>query len=274
VAQAARFSQVCRVFAPVYPQLTLASITNTTAITLAAAMNAYDGVATAWASYLAHYNKGRGVVLIGHSQGAFVLSMLVRSKIENDAAVRGRLVSAILLGGNITVPVGGSVGGTFSKIPACASATQTGCVVAYSTFDTTPPADAVFGRVTSVLNLFAGLPKGPLQVLCVNPAAPGGGTGELQPYVPTTGLSLLVGQTVATPAAKTPFVGYPGQYTGHCMTADGATWLQVDTVGRGTSRLAAALPSLSPTWGLHAADVNIALGNLVALVGSEAAAFR
>jgi hypothetical protein len=30
----------------------------------------------------------------------------------------------------------------------------------------------------------------------------------------------------------------------------------------------------SPTWGLHLVDVNIALGSLVALVGTQAAAFR
>jgi len=30
----------------------------------------------------------------------------------------------------------------------------------------------------------------------------------------------------------------------------------------------------SPTWGLHLVDVNIALGNLVALVGSQSAAYR
>jgi hypothetical protein len=273
VAQAARFSQVCRVYAPVYPQLTQWVLTSPASITLASALKAYNGVATAWASYLAHYNDGRGVVLIGHSQGAFTLSMLVRQKIENDPAVLERLVSALLLGGNVTVPVGKAVGGTFSKVPACASASQTGCVVAYSTFDRTPPADAVFGRVTSVLNVFAGINKGSLQVLCVNPAAPSGGTAELDPYIPTTGLSLLVGQAVKPPTAATPFVGYPGQYTAHCETADGATWLQVDAVG-GSNLLKSALPSMNPTWGLHAADVNIALGNLVNLVGAEAAAFR
>ena len=272
VAQAARFSQVCRVFAPVYPQLTLSVLSEPSAMSLTAALKAYDGVAAAWDAYLAHYNGGRGVVLIGHSQGAFTLSMLIRGKIEGDPAVLGRLVSAILLGGNVTVPVGKTVGGTFSNVPACSSASQTGCVVAYSTFDTTPPADALFGRVTSVLNLFAGLPKGPLQVLCVNPAAPGGGTGELKPYIPSTGLALLMGQAVKTPAVKTAFIGYPGQYAAHCMNADGASWLQVDATGG--SSLLTALPSMSPTWGLHAADVNIALGNLVELVGSEAAAFR
>jgi hypothetical protein len=33
-------------------------------------------------------------------------------------------------------------------------------------------------------------------------------------------------------------------------------------------------PTLGPTWGLHLVDVNIALGDLVALVRAEAAAYR
>jgi len=32
-------------------------------------------------------------------------------------------------------------------------------------------------------------------------------------------------------------------------------------------------PSPDPTWGLHLLDANIALGNLIALVRSEAAAY-
>jgi pimeloyl-ACP methyl ester carboxylesterase len=271
-AQAARFSQVCNVYAPVYPQLTLAALNNPGGITLTASLHAYNRVADAWSAYLAHYNHGRGVVLIGHSQGAFVLSALIKNRIDSDPAVRSLLVSAILLGGNIEVPVGKAVGGTFSNVPACASSTQTGCVIAYSTFDSTPPANAVFGRTNSILNLFSGLPNIPLQVLCVNPAAPSGGSAMLRPYVPTTGLSLLTGEAVPPPAAKTPFVGYTGQYSARCETADGATWLQVDQIG-GSGSFRAALPSLNPSWGLHVADVNIALGNLVDLVRSESAVF-
>ncbi|MGZ6314616.1 MAG: DUF3089 domain-containing protein [Candidatus Limnocylindrales bacterium] len=274
VAQAARFSQVCRVYAPMYPQLTLTAIAKPSDITFASALVAFTGVGSAWRNYLANYNHGRGVVLIGHSQGAFMLTALIKYQVDENPDARRLLVSALLLGGNVAVPVGKSVGGDFANVPACGSATQTGCVVAYSSFDTTPPADAVFGRTGSILNPFAGSSTLPMQILCVNPAAPGGGSGVLRPYFPTTGLSLLVGGSATTPVAPTPFVAYPGEYSAHCQTAAGATWLQIDRTGGATDHRPAVARSQSPAWGLHVVDVNIALGNLVDLVASEAAAFH
>ncbi len=55
----------------------------------------------AWRDYLAHDNHGRGVVLIGHSQGAYVLRHLVKTVIDRSPAQRRLLVSAILLGGQV-----------------------------------------------------------------------------------------------------------------------------------------------------------------------------
>src|SRR5919198_314336 len=68
--QAARYSRVCRVFAPMYRQLTLQGIAQPRRSLVGAA--AYADVAQAWRTYLKHDNRGRGIVLIGHSQGTFV----------------------------------------------------------------------------------------------------------------------------------------------------------------------------------------------------------
>jgi len=70
VAQAARFSQVCNVYAPMYPQLTAAAIATPESISFAAAVIAYQGVRSAFLDYMANNNHGRGIVFIGHSQGA------------------------------------------------------------------------------------------------------------------------------------------------------------------------------------------------------------
>ena len=137
--QAARYSQYCRVFAPMYRQVTLAGIGGTTSS--ADVTVPYGDVRDAWLTYLRDYNHGRGVVLIGHSQGSFVLRQLIASEIDAKPAVRQKLVAAYLLGGNVTVKQGQDVGGDFQHIPACRANKQVGCVVAFSTFDQPPPAE-------------------------------------------------------------------------------------------------------------------------------------
>ena len=275
-AQAARFSQVCRVFAPMYPQLTLADITKPDGISATGALTAYLGVNSAFRDYLAHYNLGRGIVFIGHSQGASMLIALLKYEVDPNPTTRSLLVSALLLGGNVTVPVGATVGGDFQNIPACGSTGQTGCVVAYSSFNGTPPADAYFGRIGTGLNPFGAIgsaASAPMQIMCVNPAAPGGGSGALAPYFPTKSLSTILGASAPSIPASTPFVAAPGEFSAHCVSSDGATWLQIDrTTGPADHRPTVSTVS-GPRWGLHTVDVNIALGNLVELVRAEAAAY-
>ena len=273
VQQASRFSQVCKVYAPMYRQLTLKAILSQDGVTTADRDLAYADVLSAWQDYLAHYNNGRGVVLIGHSQGTMMLTQLVTSEIDPNPDVRGRLVSALLIGGNVTVAVGQDVGGDFQNVPACRSTSQTGCVVAYSSFNEPPPADTFFGRVGAGPSSGREV-TGDLEVLCVNPASLSGGTGPLKLYSSTTPLPGALGELVgAVPSAPTPWVAYPGLYTAHCESAGGANWLQVDTTNIAGDQRPVASQTLGPTWGLHLVDVNIALGTLVDLVRQQAAAY-
>jgi hypothetical protein len=272
-AQAALFSQTCSVYAPMYRQLTRAAIDKPSSITLATALIAYDDVYTAFQNYMAHYNNGRGIVFIGHSQGAMMLIALLRAEVDPKPAVRKLLVSALLMGGNLTVPIGKAVGGDFQNIPECASATQTGCVVAYSSFDATPAKDAAFSRVDSSINVFANKSTVPSQVVCVNPAAPAGGTAPLSMYLPTD-LAAALDATTRQPNVTTAWTSYPNLYTGHCVSAGGATWLQIDRANGASDRRPTVGVLATPTWGLHLLDVNLALGNLVDLAGSEAVAFH
>ena len=193
-AQAARFSQVCRVYAPVYRQITLRALEHPNRITHADAVIAYDSVLSAFHDYMAHFNHGRGIVFIGHSQGAAILIRLLKREVDGKPAVRRRLVSALLLGGNVTVPKGRSVGGDFAHIPACGSSRQTGCVVAYSSFTSRPPRNSQFGRTTSDAGVRLLAPHNPspdLRIMCVNPASPAGGTAPLDPYLPSLVLAFL-----------------------------------------------------------------------------------
>ncbi len=138
-AQASRFSQVCNVWAPMYRQATDAAITDGSATKRTVIGIAYSSLLSAWRDYLLHDNDGRPIVFIGHSQGAAMLIKLLRSQVDPSPVLRRQLLSAIILGGNVQVPVGRDVGGSFRHIPACRSITQRGCVIAYSTFPSTPP---------------------------------------------------------------------------------------------------------------------------------------
>ncbi len=273
VLQAQRFSQDCRVYAPMYRQMTVPALES--GEKGVNQVEAYDDVLNAWQDYLAHYNRGRGVVLIGHSQGSFVLEQLISREIEGNPGVSARLVSAILPGGNVIVPATapsgapapsttGSSGTTFSHIPPCASRTQNGCVVGYSSFDTTPPANAYFGETSLSGD----------KVLCVNPvdpAAPLGTAEPLNPYAPTQAVTLLGAKPPA--GVATPWITYPDLFTAACEYKNGASWLQINDVrGPGDNR-PHLVDSLGPTWGLHLIDVNIALGNLVTLVHDQSIAW-
>jgi len=272
VQQASRFSQVCRVYAPVYRQLTLTTINSGTDSAEARAL-AYGDVLSAWRDYLANHNDGRGVVFIGHSQGTFMLTNLIATEIDPDPDLRRLVVSALLIGGNVTVAAGQDVGGDFQNIPACRSADETGCVVAYSSFDREPPADSFFGRTDSGPRATeqAG---GDLEVLCVNPASLAGGTGPLQPYFGTAKFPGPIGLVLPqAPSVPTPWVASPGLYTAHCENSGGASWLQIDTTDVAGDQRQVVYETLGPTFGLHLFDVNLALGNLVDLVRQQTAAF-
>jgi DUF3089 family protein len=264
--QAARYSQYCRVYAPMYRQVTLQAILDPSGVTPKESQIAYDSVLNAFKKYLAKFNHGRGIVFIGHSQGSFVLRTLLAQEVDPNAKLRSQMISAILLGGNVTVKNGSDEGGDFQNIPACSSQTQLHCVMAFSTYNETPPSDSLFGRTSS-----------PGQhVLCTNPAALGGGSADLRtifpskPFAPHTSIGAatrLVGFPVVD--TSTRWVEADGAYNGHCSSANGANVLQI--AGNDGAPTLRAVPNAS--WGLHLTDANIALGNLVTVVRHEVSAY-
>jgi hypothetical protein len=260
IAQASRFSQVCRVWAPMYRQRTEASLLKGLGADPQADAAAYASVLSAWQDYLAHDNHGRPVIFIGHSQGAAMLIRLLAGQVDPDPALRARTIVAILAGGNVTVPIGKTVGATFQHLPLCTAQAETGCVIAYSSFPAQPPADSLFGRPGQGVSLQSGqtATQG-VQVACVNPAAIGGGTADLVPYFP------------ATPPVTTPWVTYPDLYSATCRSAGGATWLQVNDLTVAGRHVVSEV--LGAAWGYHLDDINLALGNLVDDVAAEETAY-
>jgi hypothetical protein len=287
-SQASRFSQVCNVYAPMYPQLTLFAINGALpGVTLEdlekASATAFRAVAAAFLEYINRYNNGRGFELIGHSQGSGMLEQLIKHVIEPNAALRKQMVGAVIPGGQVIVPEGKNVGGTFDTVPGCSVAGQTGCVVAYSSFLEEPPANALFGRPTSILG--GGVPpvEHP-QVMCVNPTvlAQGPFTGPAFSYYPTFNQysgkfpspPFFLGAVVQVPKAPTPWVATPAQYSAKCEARNGASWLQLTPNDPKDTRTETVLKNtITPAWGQHLVDVNAMLGNLVADVGVQAGAY-
>ncbi|WP_069161621.1 DUF3089 domain-containing protein [Nocardia altamirensis] len=251
-AQAEPFGVHCNVWAPVYRQTTLRTLNTGSPQERNDARDlAYGDVERAWDDYLAQHNGGRGVVLIGHSQGTSMLRTLIQRRIERKPA-QSQLVSALLIGGNVLVGKGATVGGDFRTVPACTSPAQTGCVIAYSAFSRTPPPNARFGWSPSTPNTSAtgaSLPFGPdYEVLCTNPAS-------------------LRDNAIAPIHGSVAGLALDG-VRAHCTTGDGPHVLMAEGL------IATALPDLQDaTWGLHLYDVNIAHQTLVDLVGTQSAAY-
>jgi hypothetical protein len=264
--QAARYSQYCRVYAPMYRQVTLKALFDQGGFTPHETQVAYDSVLNAWNKYLTKFNDGRGIVFLSHSQGSFMLRELLAKEVDTNAALRNRMISAILLGGNVTVKDGSDVGGDFKNIPACSDQSELHCVMAFSTYNATPPSDSLFGRTT----------EPGLQVLCTNPAALGGGSADLRtifpskPFAPNTTIGAatrLVGFPVVD--TSTRWVEADGAYNGQCSSADGANVLEI--AGNDGAPTLRAVPNAA--WGLHLTDANIALGNLVTVVRHQISAY-
>lgn len=283
--QAARFSQVCRVYAPTYRQRTIAGLQAgqvDPAIEATAYQEAYTDVRAAWHSYLQRYNHGRGVVLIGHSQGSRLLRWLVREEIDPRPAVRSRLVSAILPGANVLVRRGSDRGGDFAHVPVCRRAAQTGCVLAWSSFGTPPPDPSRFGRPPSTDD-GTGLPVGArYDVVCTNPASIAANRRRVvrpllrsEPFPGAIGVLLVKLFNGVPPTAATPWLSPPDRYAVRCESgapdARGvdAHWLDVQPVAN--SRALQSSPDA--TWGLHLADLNLVLPDLLAIVRAEVRAY-
>ncbi len=277
-AQAARFGSECRVFAPLYRQVTLTALRAAIAgrpMTADRALT-YNDVVNAWKYYLEHDNQGRGVVLIGHSQGSGVLTQLIRNEIDGKPD-QERIISALLLGTNVAVPKGKDVGGAFKQMPLCRSASQTGCIISYVTFraDVPPPANSRFGRAQGQDMVAA----------CTNPAALAGGSGELHSYLAAAGRSL--GSSAdpkpwVTPAQpiSTPFVSVPGLLTAECISNEKGSYLAVTVKGNPADPRTDDIVgdvvvngNVQADWGLHLIDVHVAMGNLINIVRQQSKAY-
>ena len=269
--QFARFASVCRPFAPVYRQMTLAAVAAYSAgasIDNAAAL-AYGDVLAAWRNYMRTRNGGRPFVLIGHSQGSLMLQQLIAREIETNPALAAQMKLAILPGFNVLVPQGKLVGGTFKRTPLCSRSAETGCVISWTSFreKNAPPNGAMFGYS----------PQPGMTVGCVNPALPGSRDWvKLDSYWFTRSSLPVAGgpirwSTEGQPG--TPYVRTEGLASARCVNDGPRGYLSIRTNhapgDKRTDRIGgevAVFGLFLPGWGMHLADIAEAQGDLIRTV--------
>lgn len=274
--QAARFGATCRLFAPLYRQVTFTALKKLRAgedVQTDREM-AYADVKAAWVRYLANENAGRGIVFIGHDQGAGLLTRLIASEIDGQP-IQSQLVSALLIGGPVETSAALSAGGSFRTIPLCAPGKGPGCVIAYSAFraNSPPPPDSLFGAAATT----------GMRAACVNPADLDNGGGVLKPLMPAGAvlfdeLAPPAPWTTDNPVIDTPFVALPGLLTARCINNGTFNYLAItvnaDPADRRTDAIGGDVivnGALRPLWGLHIVDMHLAMGNLVDIVARQSA---
>lgn len=287
ILQAARYGEVCEVFAPLYRQVTVTGLlaASTTSPELLDA--AYADVLDAFQQFRAE-RPDRPFLLVGHSQGSGHLTRLIQDEIETSPELSERLIAAHLLGPfpSIVVPWNPDtgeiepVGGTFSNTPLCESADQTGCVVTFSSFrETDPPGLASFFAVPD--------PDAtpPLIGACTHPAALAGGEASLSDgwlngaYFETESDNALTefGPYVdpeSNEALTTAHFAMPGLLSGVCEIQNGYHVLSVAIdADPSDPRVDDIVGDVLPGWGLHLGDVSIVLDDLVSLAKSQSMAW-
>ena len=258
-AQAARFSAKCRVFAPLYRQVTLTGLRASMQGRGTPSLDGpYADVRDAWRAYLANDNHGRGVILIGHSQGSILLTRLLAEEIDGKPAQK-QLVAAYLAGDlGFSVPAGKDVGGTLKSIPLCRSATQSGCALVWSTYQDGDAASPRFFGVN---------PRPGLAAACTNPAALSGGRAPLDGFTHKPSFAA---------SDDPPWVEMAGQLTGECVADSQGVVLRVKPVPGPLANLVQALldrSQVAPGWGEHILDVSLVQGNLLDLADSQGKAW-
>lgn len=247
-SQGSIFNGCCAVYAPRYRQMTLGAYVKWSASSEAAQDLAYQDVARAFDEYLSRYNKGRPFIIAGHSQGSRIARRLIAERIDGRPVAR-RMVAAYLVGHWIESEWFDGL----RDVKPCTRATDTGCVVTYSSFE--EGRKATFQRLT--LGRTSGYKPETIRrpYTCINPvtwttgSAPSPITRQLGGWLPA--------DTGPVPRSQ------PHMVTARCL--DGAVYV---------SKLGADYTSKAIPFGnFHNIDLNIFYMDIRANAVARVAAF-
>ena len=170
---ASPFNRADEIWAPKYRQAAAGAFLTDKPEAQQAIDAAYEDVAQAFDYFLESVDEDKPLVLAGHSQGAIHVLRLLMDRAE-AAGMTDRLVAVYAIGWPISIEHDLPA----LPLPACASAQQTGCIIAYSSFSDDGDADFIKRRYEATPG-FDGQPRGNGPILCVNPLT--GSTGGAAP---------------------------------------------------------------------------------------------
>lgn len=124
--QASVFNQHARVFAPRYRQGHLSAFFEDSTVSVPVFEQAYADVRQAFQAYLQEYNRGRPIIIAGHSQGALMAEMILREFFDGKP-LQQQLVAAYVVGWPVPHQY-------FKELPVCTTPAQTGCFCTWRTF--------------------------------------------------------------------------------------------------------------------------------------------
>jgi len=265
MAQGARFSEVCAVYAPSYRQVTLGTYVASEETRSQCFDVAFGDVLEAFRLYLARFNQGRGVVVIGHSQGAQHTSRLLRSEFDSSSGLQSQLVVAMPIGWPLGVKAGQTTGGSFDNIPICEAADQYGCAIGYRSY-------AAGNKYPASADTF----REGEQVVCTDPApAISGTTPHLSRSYIKRDLPFV---TVPTGVdASAPYLLYRDLYGARCVADGNENALEISYAPLAGDQRANPIDFgamiLSANNGTHILDVQLGLGDLIDQVRVKSAAW-
>ncbi|HET6338613.1 MAG TPA: DUF3089 domain-containing protein [Polyangiales bacterium] len=272
LSHAARFNQLCRVYAPLYRQNGVVPGAGGAPTEGGSFSLGLDDVRNAFKYYLEHLNNGRKFVLMGHSQGTGMLTAMMAQDVDPVPAVRAGLISALLIGGGIAVPTGAAVGGTYKNIPICTAPSQIGCVVSYVSFsqEVPPSATSTFGKAPGEGQMAA----------CTEPATLAARPGQNYKgsYIRMNRVNKTFdpqGVDLLPAGIQTPFVLYRDVLRGECKNAAGFSYLEISLhmlAGDLRPPPPYRFPTVEASLGLHIVDYNLELDDLIETVRLQAAA--
>jgi len=131
--QATVFNGSCRVYAPRYRQVSLYTFIKKPSEKREKAFEvAYQDVKAAFEYYLEHYNRGRPIILAGHSQGSYHGLRLLEEFFEGKPLYQ-KLVAAYLIGLPTGMPKDKYLR-SLSDVKPCTSYNQIGCLITWNSY--------------------------------------------------------------------------------------------------------------------------------------------